>query len=113
MDLYDVIDQVVALLQQRGRLTYRALQYQFKLDEEGVEALKAELIDGQQVARDEGGKVLAWVGERTQPETEKRSSGETEKEQTRSSDARLQALDPGRDTAERRQLTVMFCDLVG
>ena len=32
MDLYAVIDQVMALLQQRGRLTYRALQYQFGLE---------------------------------------------------------------------------------
>src|SRR6266498_1607672 len=30
-----------------------------------------------------------------------------------SPDARPQTLDPRRDTAERRQLTVMFCDLVG
>src|SRR5262252_8591876 len=60
MDLYAIIDQVLALLQQRGRLTYRALQYQFKLDEDALGALKAELIDGQQVAVDEGGKVLVW-----------------------------------------------------
>src|SRR5262245_5424480 len=31
----------------------------------------------------------------------------------RSADARPQTLDSRRDAAERRQLTVMFCDLVG
>ncbi|MBI3245024.1 MAG: hypothetical protein HYZ50_00780 [Deltaproteobacteria bacterium] len=62
MDLYEVIDQVTALLQKRGRLAYRALIYQFKLDEVGLEALKAELIDGQRLAADEDGKVLVWTG---------------------------------------------------
>jgi hypothetical protein len=35
---------------------------QFKLDEADLEALKADLIEGQQVATDEGGKVLVWRG---------------------------------------------------
>jgi hypothetical protein len=63
MDLYEVIDQVAALLQKRGRLAYQALAYQFKLDKDGLEALKAELIDGQRLAVDENDKVLVWVGE--------------------------------------------------
>src|SRR4029434_2495983 len=63
MDLYAIIDQVVALLRQRGRLTYRALQYQFSLDDAGLEALKAELIDGQELAVDKDGKMLVWKGD--------------------------------------------------
>src|SRR5262245_21703518 len=62
MDLYEVIDRVSSLLQQRGRLTYRALKLQFELNDEQLAALKEELIDGQQVAIDEDGKVLVWVG---------------------------------------------------
>src|SRR5262245_6824991 len=62
MDLYAVIDQIAALLQQRGRLAYRALKLQFALNEEQLEALKEELIESQQVASDEGGKVLVWKG---------------------------------------------------
>ena len=62
MDLYAVLDQVQERRQQRGRLTYRVLKAQFKLDEEDLEALKEELIEGQQVAADEGGKVLVWKG---------------------------------------------------
>ena len=41
MDLYEISDQVVALLRQRGRLAYRALKLQFQLDEEQLEALSA------------------------------------------------------------------------
>src|SRR5262249_41734730 len=63
MDLYEVIDRVASLLQQRGRLTYRTLKLQFHLDEEQLAALTEELIDGQRIARDENGKVLVWVGE--------------------------------------------------
>ena len=62
MDLYAISDQVVALLQQRGRLAYRMLQLQFQLDDEQLAALKEELIDGQRVAVDDGGKVLVWHG---------------------------------------------------
>ena len=44
-------------------MSYRALRQQFRLDEEGIAALKNELIDCQRLARDEAGKVLAWTGE--------------------------------------------------
>ena len=53
MDLFEVVDQVGEQLKRRGRITYRMLQAQFKLDEAELEALKAELIDGQRVAVDE------------------------------------------------------------
>jgi hypothetical protein len=39
MDFYAVLDQAVDLLQQRGRVTYRALKFQFKLDDDQLEAL--------------------------------------------------------------------------
>jgi class 3 adenylate cyclase len=48
----------------------------------------------------------------TGEERGKHRKGETEKKPTTSSDARPQTLD-ARHEAERRQLTVMFCDLVG
>ncbi len=43
MDFYEVLDQAVKLLRQRGRLTHRALKVQFKLDDETLEALKDEM----------------------------------------------------------------------
>ena len=63
MDLYEIIDQVVALLQQRGRLTYRRSSCSFSLDDEQLEALKEELIDVQEVAADKDGKMLVWKGD--------------------------------------------------
>ena len=45
MDFYATLDQVVELLRQRQRVTYRALKVQFQLDDEALEALKEELIE--------------------------------------------------------------------
>ena len=79
MDFYEVLDQVVALLRTRGRVTYRALKYQFQMDDEGLEALKEELIEAQRVAADEDGKELVWVGEGAKEESGNRRIGESEK----------------------------------
>ena len=62
MDFYTLVDHVVDLLRQRQRVTYRALQRQFDLDEETLNDLKDELLYAQQVARDEDGRVLVWTG---------------------------------------------------
>jgi hypothetical protein len=67
MDFVAVVDQAIALLRQRGRLTYRTLQLQFQLDEAHLEALKEELIEGQRLAADEAGRVLVWMGDTETP----------------------------------------------
>ena len=46
MDFVVVVDQAIALLRQRGRLTYRTLQRQFQLDDTALDDLKDELIFG-------------------------------------------------------------------
>ena len=63
MGLYDVLDQIIDLLRQRKRLTYRLLKREFALDDETLEDLKDELIKGQRLAVDEDGEVLVWAGE--------------------------------------------------
>ena len=67
MNFYSVVDQAIALLRQRGRVTYRALKRQFALDDDVLEDLKAELITAQRLAVDEQGAVLVWVGETGTP----------------------------------------------
>src|SRR5713101_8109626 len=62
MKFSEVIEQVRALLQRQGRISYRALKREFDLDDEYLEDLKAELIEAQRLASDEDGKVLVWVG---------------------------------------------------
>src|SRR5712691_3542747 len=62
MTFEEVLDQAIAMLQRRGRVTYRALKRQFDLDDAFLEDLKEELIYGQQLAVDEDGRVLVWTG---------------------------------------------------
>src|SRR5712692_6849582 len=62
MDFVAVVDQVIALLRQRGRVAYRTLKRQFQLDDEALADLKFELIDSQRLATDEQGTELVWTG---------------------------------------------------
>jgi class 3 adenylate cyclase/predicted ATPase len=110
MKFYEVVEQVIALLQREGRVSYRALKREFALEEEYLEDLKEELITAKRLASDEDGKILVWLGGGTQEETENRRNGESENISLVSSVHSLEAKPTG---AERRQLTVMFCDLVG
>jgi len=63
MDLYEISDQVVALLRKRGRIAYQSLKYQFRLDDEGLAALKEELLYSYAEIADDAGRGLMWVGE--------------------------------------------------
>src|SRR5262249_20675944 len=63
MTFEEILDQAIAMLQRRGRLTYGALKRQFQLDDAYLEDVKAELIAGQRVAVDEQGRVLVWAGD--------------------------------------------------
>src|SRR5262249_41716094 len=122
MKFSDIIDQACTLLQGKGRLTYRSLKLEFGLDDEQLDVLKEELIEGQRVAVDEGGKVLVWVGEGSpaprmpQPTTPTSQSPRADippqladRSQTESPAVTV----PHGTAGERRQLTVMFVDLVG
>lgn len=58
---------VLDLLQRQGQVSYRALKRRVDLDDDYLEALKAELTAAQQLARDEAGEVLVWTGARCSP----------------------------------------------
>ncbi len=101
MSFEEVLKEVRELLEREGRVAYRILKRRFALEDEDLEDLKADLIDAKQVARDEDGRVLVWTG----------STGQLTTPQMR--DAGLRARGALQPEAERRQLTVMFCDMVG
>ena len=116
MDFYAVLAQVMELLQREGRVSYRALKVQFSLDDDQLEALKDELIEAKRLAVDERGRVLIWGGEtsvaepphpRTAPSAPLPEAQPDHAVQM----APLATTSPAPD-AERRQLTVLFCDLV-
>ena len=67
MTFEEILDQAIAMLQRRGRLTYGTLKRQFQLDDAALEDLQNELIKGQRLARDEDGAVLVWTGAAVAP----------------------------------------------
>lgn len=76
-------------LEHEGRIAYRMLKRRYDLDDEDIEDLKSELIDAKRIATDDDGKVLVWAGNKSTPVNSELP-----------------------DTADRRLLTVMFCDVV-
>src|SRR5215475_11233882 len=115
MDFYTLLDHVVKLLRLRQRVTYRALQRQFNLDEETLNDLKDEILYAQQVARDEDGRVLVWTGpaEAIPAPAPAASQSAPPVPQDASPLATASGVVvPQTPEAERRQLTVLFCDLV-
>jgi class 3 adenylate cyclase/predicted ATPase len=113
----DALKQTIAMLRDRGRVSYRALRREFDVDDSYIDDLKSELVDVLKLAEDENGQVLVWA------ESPSRPAGggldEARREATsRTADPRPPAAEPPapsaspRREAERRHLTVMFCDLV-
>ena len=47
MTFEELVDQAIALLERRGRVTYRALKRQFQLADDVLEDLTAEIIKAQ------------------------------------------------------------------
>src|SRR5262252_2988455 len=62
MTFEEILDQAIAMLQRRGRLTYSTLKRQFQLDDAALNDVKNELIEDQRLAVDEQGNVLVWTG---------------------------------------------------
>ena len=125
MRFLELLTLATALLQREKRISCRALGRIFELDDACLEDLKFELVHARQLARQEG-EVLIWA---EQPEIPVRAhllASAAEDAHLLPSDTErvlsqvIERPEPGAPPAEttsaegaRRQLTVMFCDLVG
>jgi predicted ATPase/class 3 adenylate cyclase len=117
MDFYAILDQVVALLHQRQRVTYRALKRQFALDDEALEDLTTELLYAHSQVRDDAGQGLVWTGDPASAPVAAPSFVEPPQQ------APLAYTPPylaekiltsrGALEGERKQVTVLFADLKG
>src|SRR5215475_13112328 len=113
MTFEELLDQAIDLLQRRGRLTYRTLKRPFQLDDDVLEDLKEELIYGQRLAVDEDDRVLVWTGGASAPPESIASRAPQEEPHAAPSTPAVSSSAPSHTPdAERRQLTVLFCDLV-
>src|SRR5215217_1096563 len=109
MDFDELLAKILQLLQQEKRLSYRALKRRFALDDEYLEDVKAEIIQAKQLARDEDGAVLVWMGSGVTPPVPPPQPAPAA---AQPACAAPSPVVPPTPDAERRQLTVLFCDLV-
>jgi class 3 adenylate cyclase len=116
MDFLAVADQVIELLRSRGRVSYRALKVQFHLDDEQFDALKEELLYTHQGEIEEDGRGLVWAGGASPMPAPTSRPGQpaqvTEWLEEPPAQSGSSPAAPHVPDAERRQLTVLFCDLV-
>jgi class 3 adenylate cyclase/predicted ATPase len=116
MTFEEILDQAIAMLQRRGRVTYRLLQRQFQLDDDTLRDLRAELryAHGAVISEDEQGMV--WTGGAavlpTPPPAVSQPFQPSVSQEAPAPQADGTPTTPSTPDAERRQLTVMFCDLV-
>src|SRR5436309_7753063 len=133
MTFDQILDQVIALLQRRGKVSHRALKAQFQLDDELLDVLKEELIEVHELAVDKDGKMLVWVDKSSLPSSVQSLGSKT----MDLPDARPPTLDPrpitytpphlaeriraeqaamearGSAEGERKTITALFADLKG
>jgi class 3 adenylate cyclase/tetratricopeptide (TPR) repeat protein len=103
MTFEEVFEHALAMLQRHGRVSYGALRRQFDLDDDYLDDLKDALLFAHPVV-DEAGRGLVWSGETGAPAAPASATP---------APAQPSQATPSIPDAERRQLTVMFCDLVG
>jgi class 3 adenylate cyclase len=114
---YDAaLEQAITLLQREQRLSYRVLKRRLQLDDEMLEDLKEDLIYAKQLAVDEDGRVLVWVGDAATPLAPPPPAAQHAPQPAMLEGVVLHTAPPpavpSTPDAERRQLTVLFCDLV-
>jgi len=104
MSFLDTVRRARAYLEEQRRVSLRALRREFALDEDALEELVDELVEVQHVALRDG-QALAWIGATMAPVQDVNAT--LTASAARGSDATTAPA------GERRQLTVLFCDLVG
>src|SRR5215510_10860209 len=112
MDYDAVLAQVLELLQREQRLSYRVLKLRFQLDDDLLEALKEDLIYAKKLAVDEDGRVLVWTGGPSSAPTAASPVPLPATPDVSPAQGEAAPVAPPRPDAERRQLTVMCCDVV-
>src|SRR5262244_845585 len=112
MTFDDILAQVIALLQRQGRVSYSALKRRFYLTDDYLNDLKDELLYVHPV-QDDAGRGLVWTGdvEGTIASPPAQLTQQPVPQAQPATQGTPRVTTPPAE-AERRQLTVMFCDLV-
>jgi class 3 adenylate cyclase/tetratricopeptide (TPR) repeat protein len=117
MDFVAIVDQVITLLRQRGRMTYRTLQRQFQLDDDALRDLTEELLYAHPEVRDDAGRGLVWTDDAgpapAATAAPVKSSGQVPFAYTPPYLAEKILTSRRALEGERKQVTVLFADLKG
>src|SRR5262245_11166408 len=116
MTFEEVLAQIAEVLQREKRISYRAIKRRFALDDAYLDDLKEELIYAKRLALDEDSRVLVWAGDAEAPLLPAPPTSPPVPPQTplarHVTHTDGPSTPPQPSVAERRQLTVLFCDLV-
>ena len=124
MDFDQVLKEVLWRLVTEGSISYRRIKLSFGLDDDGLEELRRELIAIKRLAADVDGELLVWAPDGRAARSEGTALSQplpalrlAERPPAPAIERELPVVAPAAiaaaPEAERRQLTVMFCDLVG
>ncbi len=116
MTFDEILEQVIALLKRQGRVSYSALRRRFEIDDAYLDDLKDELLYVHESAVEADDRGFTWTGEieeipvtTSQPE---QSESHPVAEEAQPVQETSLPVEPSTPDAERRQLTILFTDLV-
>jgi class 3 adenylate cyclase len=113
VDFDQVLKEVLWRLVTEGGISYRRIRLSFGLDDDGLEELRRELIGTKRVAADVEGEMLVWAPDGRAARPEPMALAQPLPALRQAERPAAPAAIAAAPDAERRQLTVMFCDLVG
>jgi predicted ATPase/class 3 adenylate cyclase len=105
----ELLEQVLALVQRQGRVSYRAIKRRFDVDEDYLADLREEILFTHPHIREEDGRGLVWTAA---PAPTGGLMPSPPLPDVVSPQRASSSVVPHPSDAERRQLTVLFCDLV-
>jgi class 3 adenylate cyclase/tetratricopeptide (TPR) repeat protein len=113
VDFEQVLKEVLWRLVTEGSISYRRIKRVFRLDDDALDDVRRELIGALHIATDLDGELLIWAPEgrvaRPEPAALLQPLPALRQAEKPAAPAAVAAA----PDAQRRQLTVMFCDLVG
>lgn len=107
MSFEEILEQIIEILNRRGQVSYRAIKRQFDINDQYLEDLKYEIVDILKLAADRNQEMLVSLTLGAP-----QSSLQTSSSRKLKMNINTPSEEAWRRATERRQLTVMFCDLV-
>ena len=108
-----VLKEVLWCLVTEGSISYRRIKRGFDLDDDALEDVRREMISTLRIAADIDGELLVWAPDGRAARSEPMALPQPLPALRHAERPAAPAVVAVPSDAERRQLTVMFCDLVG